>query len=73
MTKKFYHKLPGGGVEEGEDIETGLRRESFEEIGCTIEYIHELGTIEEYRNECRNGGGRHQISHCFIAEIAGDT
>ena len=68
VTKKNYHKLPGGGIEEGEDIETALRREVLEEIGCSIENIRELGIIEKYRNNLKI----HQISYCYIADVVGD-
>ncbi len=47
---KSYHKLPGGGIEDGEDIIQALRREAMEEIGCEIDNIKELGIVEEYRN-----------------------
>jgi len=67
-TKKNYHKLPGGGVEEGEDIISALKREVLEETGCSIENIRELGAIEEYRNKFE----LHQISYCFLADLAGD-
>lgn len=67
-TKKHYHKLPGGGVEEGEDIETALRREILEEIGCAVENIRELAVIEEYRNEF----ALRQVSHCFVADVLGE-
>lgn len=67
-TKKNYHKLPGGEVEEGEDLETALRREVSEEIGCTIKNIRELGQIEEFRN----GEPLHQMSYCFFADLAGE-
>ncbi len=64
-----YHKLPGGGVEEGEDIHTALAREVLEEIGCSIENVQELGVIEEFRNK----QALHQISHCFVADLLGEV
>ena len=68
VSSKDYHKIAGGGIEEGEDIETGLRREIMEEIGCSITNIRELGIIEEYRNE----EALHQISYCFLADVSGE-
>ncbi len=67
-TKKSYHKLPGGGVEEGEDIIEALRRECLEEIGCNIDNIQELGIIEEYRN---GSDHLHQFSYCYTADLVG--
>ena len=43
------HSLPGGGVEEGEDVLTALCREVNEETGCVCDEIKELGIVEENR------------------------
>ncbi len=63
--KNQYHKLPGGGVGEGEDLEVALQRELIEEVGCKVESIEELGIVEEYRNKI----GLHQISYGYIARV----
>ena len=43
------HSLPGGGVEEGEDVLTALHREVYEETGCICDKIEELGIVAENR------------------------
>lgn len=68
-TKKNFHKLPGGGVEEGEDLPTALARELQEEIGCSAKNLRKLAIVEEYRNKY----ALHHTSHCFLADIDGEA
>lgn len=67
VSKENYYKLPGGGIEEGEDKMIALYRECKEEIGCDIEVIKELGFIVEYRKIFT----LKQTSHCFLAKVKG--
>ncbi len=67
VTKKSYHKLPGGGIEKGEDIMTALKREAKEEIGCEIKGTGEVGQIDE----CRDEFELLQTSYCYTAKVVG--
>ncbi|PIP23919.1 MAG: ADP-ribose pyrophosphatase [Candidatus Nealsonbacteria bacterium CG_4_10_14_0_2_um_filter_38_17] len=68
VSGKDYYKLPGGGVEEGEDIKTALDRECEEELGVEIEVLTEVGSIIEYRAKWK----LHQTSYCFLARTSSD-
>lgn len=68
VTKKHYHKLPGGGVEEGEDLITGLKRKCREEIGCAVEVTGEVGQIIEFRDKLKV----RQESFCYLAKVVGE-
>lgn len=66
--EKFnLYSLPGGGMEEGEDAETALRREILEETGCICDLVEELGYVMENR--------AHQnftsMSHYFVVHTKG--
>ena len=59
------YTLPGGGVEDGEEVLTALHREIAEETGCTCSKIQELGIVAEDRG-CLDYT---QINHYFVVEV----
>jgi 8-oxo-dGTP diphosphatase len=69
VTKHGYHKLPGGGINDGEDRIQALKRELLEEVGCRAEIIAELGTVVEYRSY--EAKGLKQTSYCYLARQTG--
>lgn len=69
VSKHGYHKLPGGGVDKGEEILEALERELMEEVGCNADVIAELGIIVEYRDY--GNGGLNQKSYCYLAKQVG--
>ncbi|NOU91599.1 NUDIX domain-containing protein [Paenibacillus sp. LMG 31460] len=64
MSKSKLYKLPGGGIDEGENTDVAFLREIKEETGYEAEIIHELGYIEEHK-KCNNFM---QFSYCYIAK-----
>ncbi|KAF2737875.1 hypothetical protein EJ04DRAFT_520908 [Polyplosphaeria fusca] len=61
-----YYKLPGGGIDPGEDHDVAAQREMLEETGAKIKLRAEGGcvaTTEEYR------GDLHQRSCCYCADL----
>lgn len=62
-SEKFdLYSLPGGGVEEDEDIIEALKREIWEETGCECNEIKPLGFVEENRAYCNYT----QLSYYFV-------
>jgi 8-oxo-dGTP diphosphatase len=65
VEKNSYNKIPGGGVEQGEDYEQTLLREIREEAGCEATIDCEVGEIIEERAAY----GLYQRSLCYIARV----
>ncbi len=70
VSKHGYHKLPGGGIDEDEEIKQALERELMEEVGCKAEIVAELGTVVEFRDY--DDGGLKQTSYCYLAKQVGE-
>lgn len=68
-TNTKEYKLIGGGIENGESPSDGFKREVFEETGCKIDIIHELGIVEEHISM----KSVKQISYIFVAKVLNDT
>ncbi len=64
--KTGEYKLPGGGVEKYESPVIGFEREIYEEVGCTVKNIRELGITEEHKTK----NNFLQRSHIYVCDLA---
>ena len=63
--KYDMYKLPGGGVDQEEDLATAFVREMKEETGCEAKAVGDLGVFIEHRGEWELA----QVSFCYLAEV----
>jgi len=71
-TERYHdYTLPGGGLDEGEDLLEGLVRELEEETGAqNIHSIKPYGIYEEFRPWYKNDFDvMHMISYCYTCKI----
>jgi len=65
VSKYNYHKLPGGGIESGENKSEALIREVREEVGAQINIKEEIGKVVEIRSKFN----LKQISYCYYGDV----
>jgi len=63
-----YFKIPGGKIEDGENLEAGLRREIKEEAGCEVEILNKIGESDFFIKE------KNLLNHsiCYLAKLVGE-
>lgn len=63
-----FLQLPGGGIDEGENIDEGVIRECLEETGYAVEIKSEIGIIDDYRPR----GKKHNVNFCYVVSVVGE-
>ena len=64
---KELYELPGGGIEEGESHEEGLKRELIEELGWSIQIESYLGKSIQYTTLSPHGNYYRLEGHFYTA------
>ncbi|MFH0856891.1 MAG: NUDIX domain-containing protein [bacterium] len=65
VAKYNYYKIPGGGIDKGEDKLQALAREVLEEAGSEIKVTGEVGKIIEFRSKWNFK----QVSYCYLGQV----
>ena len=55
----------GGGVEEGENLPTAIKRELKEELGAEVEIICKIGVVSDYYNLIH----RHNLNNYYLCKV----
>ena len=55
----------GGGVEEGEDLFSSLKRELKEELGAKVDILGKIGVVSDYYNLIH----RHNINNYYLCKV----
>lgn len=63
--KHGYYMLPGGGIDDDEDLSTALAREIHEELGSDIEVSGAVGSITIYNDRWQ----KKQTDSCYTARL----
>lgn len=58
-------ETPGGGVENGEDIQTAIKRELKEELGVEVEIVCKIGVVSDYYNLIH----RHNLNNYYLCKV----
>ncbi len=66
----FGGLLLGGGIEEHESIEEGVRRECLEEAGVTIGELHPLGQVVQFRDVYKKRYEIHGFFANFVEQVS---
>ena len=69
--KKKYYTLPGGTVEDGENLLDTLKRECLEEIDTEVQ-AGDLAFVFEHESKSRDGSMKKKIDLVFRATVPAD-
>ena len=63
--KAVYIETAGGGVENGENLDTAILRELNEELGASVEIVCKIGVVSDYYNLIH----RHNINNYYLCKV----